>query len=430
MNRAETLSVGARRPGSRAWFSAPPSVGVVLAVCSLALALAYVQKDPALLPGQHPSSFVSLAAYSDIIGLYHPRLIDHGVFPYVHGYLQHGQPAGGAIEYPVLTGLFMWLAGTVTSGASDYFRVSVLLLFPVGLLVAFLLTRMAGWRALLWAAAPALALYAFVNWELLVVSAAVAGLWLWRRGRAVWAGIAFGIGAAFKLFPILFLVPLALERLAAGDARAAARSAAAGLGVFALVNLPLIVAGPGGWFATYQYQGLRSANYDSIWRLGVPHLSPTSLNLVSGVLTAVFLAGAITYGARRPGGYRFLQACGAMVAAVLLFSKVHSSQYALWILPFFALLEVRVAWWAAYALADLTRFFGTLIQNDHPDLANAMMTTGVWGRAGLLLALFVVFLRAPAAHPTPRLGGAPQGSEEFSLRRLRRPRSVGGPTRT
>ena len=230
MSRAQTLSWGARRLGARAWLSAPPRVGVVLVVCSVTLALAYVQKDPAFLLRLHPSSFVGLASYSDIVGLYHPRLIDQGVFPYVHGYLHNGQPAGGAIEYPVLTGLFMWLAGTLTSGASEYFRFSVLLLFPLGLLIAFLLTRMAGWRVLLWAAAPALALYAFVNWELLVVAAAVAGLWLWWRGRAVWAGVAFGIGAAFKLFPILFLIPLAIERSAAGDARAAARTGAPGLG--------------------------------------------------------------------------------------------------------------------------------------------------------------------------------------------------------
>ena len=407
MSRAQTLSWGARRLGARAWLSAPPRVGVVLVVCSVTLALAYVQKDPAFLLRLHPSSFVGLASYSDIVGLYHPRLIDQGVFPYVHGYLHNGQPAGGAIEYPVLTGLFMWLAGTLTSGASEYFRFSVLLLFPLGLLIAFLLTRMAGWRALLWAAAPALALYAFVNWELLVVAAAVAGLWLWWRGRAVWAGVAFGIGAAFKLFPILFLIPLAIERSAAGDARAAARSAAAGLGVFALANLPFIVAGPGGWFATYQYQSLRGANYDSIWRLGVPHLSPADLNLVSGALTAAFLALSLAYGARRRGAYPFLQVCGAMTAAVLLFSKVHSSQYALWILPFFALLEVRLAWWVAYTVADLTRFFGTLIQGDHPDLANALMTAGVWGRAALLLALFAVFLRAPIAEPMPGVDAVP-----------------------
>src|SRR5436190_3661763 len=242
MSRAQTLSWGARRLGARAWLSAPPRVGVVLVVCSVTLALAYVQKDPALLLRLHPASFVGLASYSDIVGLYHPRLIDQGVFPYVHGYLHNGQPAGGAIEYPVLTGLFMWLAGTVTSGASEYFRFSVLLLFPLGLLIAFLLTRMAGWRALLWAAAPALALYAFVNWELLVVAAAVAGFWLWRRGRSVWAGLAFGIGAGFKLFPILFLVPLALERWTAGDRRGAAESAAPGFGVVALVNVPFILA--------------------------------------------------------------------------------------------------------------------------------------------------------------------------------------------
>jgi uncharacterized membrane protein len=376
----------------------------VLGICSLALALAYVQKEcPVAIVGQHPSTFVSLGCYSDIVDLYHFRGLDSGVFPYVHGHLQAGAPAGGAIEYPVLTGLFMWFVATVSSGAGEYLRVSALLLFPLGLLTTFLLTRMGGWRALLWAASPALALYAFVNWELLVVTASVIGFWLWRRGRSVWAGLAFGIGAAFKLYPILFLIPLALDRWTAGDRTAALRSAAAGVGVFALVNLPFIVLGPAGWYATYQYQSVREANYDSIWERGVPNLSPSALNLVSGALIAAWIVVALVWAARRGGRYPFLQVCGAIMAAVLLFSKVHSSQYALWIMPFFVLLEVRVAWWVAYSLADLARFFGTLTQGDHPGLGSALITTGVWTRAALLLALFVLFLRSsPATSPAPQ----------------------------
>jgi len=396
-------------------------VSVAVVVCSLALAAAYAQKEcPVFVVGQHPSSFIGMACYSDIVGLYQPRGLDAEVFPYVHGYIHQGAPAGGAIEYPVLTGLFMWLVATVASGPGEYLRISALLLFPLGLLTTFLLARMAGWRALLWAASPALALYAFVNWELLVVTAAVGGIWLWRRGRAVWAGVAFGIGAAFKLYPILFLLPLALERWRAGDRAAATRSAAAGLGVFALVNLPFIVAGSTGWFATYQYQSLRGANYDSIWELGVPQLSPGELNLVSGALTAAFLVAALAWGARRAGAYPFLQVCGAMLAAFLLFSKVHSSQYALWIMPFFVLLELRIFWWAAYSLADLTRFFGTLVQGDRPELGKVLMITGVWARAALLLVLFVLFLRARPALPTSARHPAPRESPPVPAWGLRR----------
>ena len=377
---------------------------VVLGVCSLTLAVAYMVKEcPAFLMGDTRSTFIDLACYTDIVGLYDPRGLDDGVFPYVHGYIEGDAPAGGAIEYPVLTGMFMWLVGTQVSDPNEYFRVSVVLLFPLGLLTAYLLMRMAGSRALLWAAAPPLALYAFVNWELLVVAAAVTGLWLWHRGQAVWAGLAFGIGAAFKLYPILFLVPLALERWSAGDRRAAVRTAAAGIGAFALVNLPFIVAGPTGWFATYQFQSLRGANYDSVWRLGVPHLGPEELNLVSGALTAVLVGVALAWGARRAGSYPFLQVCGAILAGFLLASKVHSSQYALWLIPFFVLLEVRVVWWAAYSLADLTRYFGTLILDDRPGLGDALMTSGVWARAALLLALFALFLRARPADMAPAL---------------------------
>jgi uncharacterized membrane protein len=400
-NHAAPRSVRSWSSGARAWFATAPSLPWILGICSLALATAYVQKwCPEKLVGAHPSTFISLGCYSDIVSLYQFRGLDAGVFPYIHGHLQAGAPADGAIEYPALTGLFMWLVSTISSSGGDYLRVTALLLFPLGLLTTFLLTRMAGWRALLWAASPALALYAFVNWELLVVTAVVIGFWLWRRGRAVWAGLAFGIGAAFKLYPILFLIPLALDRWTAGDRAGAARSAASGAGVFALVNLPFLILGPAGWYATYQYQSMRGANYDNIWERGIPNLSPRALNLVSGLLIAVLIIIALVWAARREGRYPFLQVCGAILAAVLLFSKVHSSQYALWIMPFFVLLEIPVVWWVAYSLADLARFFGTLTLGDYPALGNPLITTGVWARAALLLALFVLFMRSSPA-PSP-----------------------------
>src|SRR5918999_5983371 len=50
--------------------------------------------------------------------------------------------------------------------------------------------------------------------------------------------------------------------------------------------------------------------------------------------------------------------CGAMLAAFLLWNKVHSPQYTLWLLPFFALLRVNVLWWLFYAVADILVYVG------------------------------------------------------------------------
>ena len=149
--------------------------------------------------------------YNDIQPLYGARGIDRNEFPYVDGGLRAGELEGGAIEYPVLTGLFMWASGTLVSTADSYLVVSALLLAPLGLLVAYLLYRMVGARALLWAGAPAIVLYAFHNWDLLVVASAVAGIYAWRSRKDLWAALWFGVGGGFKLLPILFVASLVVE---------------------------------------------------------------------------------------------------------------------------------------------------------------------------------------------------------------------------
>jgi hypothetical protein len=125
------------------------------------------------------------------------------------------------------------------------------------------------------------------------------------------------------------------------------------------------------------------------------------VNTVTAVLTATFFLVALGAGwvrANRDKAYPFIAVSGALLATFLLWNKVHSPQYTLWLLPFFVLLRVNVGWWVAYALADLAvyigvfRFFYDFGQGRPDSWFKDLMTLGVWARAGLLLALFVVFL--------------------------------------
>ena len=344
----------------------------------------------------------SRLCYNDIQPLYGIREVATNTFPYVDGSLVDGELSGGAIEYPVLTGLFMWAAGLLVSDSNAYLRISAFLLAPFAVATAYLLGRMRGPRALLWAAAPALLLYAFHNWDLLAVAAAVTGIWFWWRGAPLWAAALFGIGGAFKLYPAFLLAPLVLYELKERGMPAAARAGAVGAGVLIAINLPFMLANLDGWAATYSFHSARTGNYDSIWNLGFAGLEPDALNLVSGLLTASSFTVSLAVGwwrSRSDGVYPFLEVAAAMVAAFLLFSKVHSPQYTLWLLPFLALTRVHIAWWAAYSLVDLAVYVGvfrwfydTIYENQDFTFFKKMMIAGVWGRAVLLLALFVVFL--------------------------------------
>ena len=120
-------------------------VVVVLAVCALMLAGGFLLKGQCLAPEAFPEGHqYSRLCYNDIQPLYGVRAVADNVFPYVDGeYTDDGQLINGAIEYPVLTGIFLWLAGLFADDANGYLRWSAILLAPFGLLAAYLLARMA-----------------------------------------------------------------------------------------------------------------------------------------------------------------------------------------------------------------------------------------------------------------------------------------------
>jgi uncharacterized membrane protein len=355
-----------------------------------------------------------LTCYSDVLELWTSRSLQDGVFPYVRGRLVDGAPVD-TFEYPVLTGVFVWASSLLADGRGSFLVVSTLLLLPFALLTAWLLHAMSGRHALLWAASPSMVLYALHNWDLLAVAAATGALWAWWQGRDTAAAVLLGVGACLKVYPGLFLLPLAVDRLVRGDARGAVRVLAAGAATVVAVNLPFVLAGREGWAATYAFQSARAADSssNSLWYWVYPHLTTEQLNVVIPVLLLLALAVAVVDGVLRSrSGEEFplVQVCGAVLVAFLLLNKVSSPQYTLWLLPFLALLRVHVAWWVAFTVADalvyvgVFRWFHALVSGTDPSLSAAVLETGVWAKCLLLLALFPVLLRAaPAAgQPTQR----------------------------
>jgi len=385
-------------------------VAVVIGICAITLVLGSAGKacrgfwhDP-----------LSFLCHSDIRSLYSLRGMDRELFPYLRGDLivsrESGplvryrlRPVDGANEYPVLTGILMWIPSLVSSSPDTYLLASMVLLAPFGLATAWLLGRMTGRRALLWSASPMVLLYAFHNWDLAVVAASVAGFWCWWRGRPTAAAVCFGVGGALKLYPLLFLLPLVLERVHAGDRRGALRAGVASIGTFVLINLPFLLLSPSGWAVAYRFHTLRVPNYDSLWGVlsSVFEMNQATVATMSTLAVIIVLA-AVTWAtmrrARREGPYPFLPACAALLTGFLLVSKVHSPQYALWLVPLFVLVRIRLGWYALFVAGNVLMYvaiFGVSVWSI--DARDVLVTWSVWARAGTFLLLVIAFLRAPPA---------------------------------
>ncbi|MDX6215776.1 MAG: hypothetical protein QOG99_1360 [Frankiales bacterium] len=363
---------------------------------------------------------------NDIQVLFWNRHLDQHRFPYIHGRLiTHPDGSidltGGTVEYPVLTGLFAWFPALFVSSDGGYLRLSALLLAPFSFLTVFLLSRMVRWRALLYALAPPLIWYSFHNWDLLVVCATTAALYFWWRERFAWAGALLAIGGWLKFWPLLLVVPLALDLWHRKKRQSLWSAVGTFVWVSVLVNGYFIVRSPAGWWAPYAFQKARAADItaNSIWYWGFSKPVATStLNTVVPLLVLLGMVIACGYGwrrAQREGVFPFLQVCGAILAVFMVTNKAHSPQYALWLLPFFCLLRLRWGWWTAYMVFDLLMYVGLFrwyyaLGTPAPDygLPYEALILGIWGRATMLVLLFVVFLRAePALEPVPARRSVP-----------------------
>lgn len=388
--------------------------------------------------------------YSDIQYLWLGRDVDKHVFPYVSGSITpEGQLVGGVVEYPVLTGLLIWAGAFFASTDGGFLLASALIMAPFGLLTGWMLGRLARWRALVWAIGPPLVLYAFHNWDLPVVACAVGAIYVVHgRGsvrpladRATVAAVLLGLGFALKLYPGAFVLPLALYVLAqsrpgALDWRGALRVPLAAGATVVLVNLPFAVAGYEGWRASFTFQQMRNVDLttNSIWYWAFrPDSDPENLDFQQAVdvvspllvlLSFAVAAGVGWWRFRREGSYPWIGVSAAMLCGFMLLHKVHSPQYTLWLLPFFVLLAVPWGWIGAYLVVDavmgigIFRWFYAFKAGEggiYDGVAAQAVVIGVWGRAALLVVLFVMFLRLPdplaaggvTATRTPAAPGGP-----------------------
>jgi hypothetical protein len=411
-------------------------MGVIerVVMCAVAVALtiaSLIHKLPCTVPPPPGvaviTQYTKTACFSDIAPLFSSRgLITHA-FPYVHAPLTDtpGALPAGTTEYPTLTSIWAWLSALPVASGHGFIIVTALTFIPVVVLITLLLQAVAGRRAWIWAATPPLFLYAVYNWDVLPTICTAAGIAVVlvgpRRLSPFWvatlAGAAFGLGAAFKVYPAMFVAPLAAAYLV--DARLAVRArlrlAAATIGaavlVLLLANVPFILLNYSGWRAVIAFQATRTigSNTLSIWywwlqpysAQGGPAFQAT-LNHTAAVATAIgvllALAVGIVIGLRR-GTMPWVQTSAAMLCAYIVLNKVDSPQYVLWLLPFFVVVRLRLGWVAAYLAADLATFVGWY-HNIYLHSIGIVVTTwadnllvvGVWGRAILLFVLAGVFL--------------------------------------
>lgn len=343
----------------------------VIALIALGMfALGMVQKLPCYNGGWFfgaGGQYVS-ACYSDIPHLYTGRGFAQGAIPYQESIVQF---SGGMeyLEYPVLTGLFMQVAAWLTPGGDGMEAQQAYWLVNSGMLMACTAVlivcvarthRRRPWDALLVALAPAFALTATINWDLLVVALTAAAMLMWSRSRPLAFGVLLGLATAAKLYPVLLLGPLLLLCWRAGRWREFWTATAATAAAWLVTNGPVMLFAWEGWSKFYTFSQERPVDFGSIWliisqRTGNPLENANTYGTVLMLLGCAAIALLAFTAPRRP---RFAQLALLVVALFILTNKVYSPQYVLWLIPLAALARPRWRDFLIWQACEVVYFLG------------------------------------------------------------------------
>src|SRR3954447_436550 len=371
----------AARPG-RFWSAAR----IILALTCLTLALSWVQKSPCQSGDWQKNIQYTRFCYTDVLALYYAEGLNEGKVPY----------RDHAVEYPVVTGYFMGALGLPIHAYGEkhaginqgtwFYDANALVLSAMAVATAAVilaLRRRRPWDAAIFALSPIVFFTATVNWDFLAIGLAAIGLYLWAKRRPVWAGIFLGLGAAAKLWPLFILGPLFVLALRAKVVTKWLWSALALVLTWAAVNFPVWHWYHESWLQFFRLNQNRPVDWGTLWYIGryldgkwrsgaagnqgpfqwLSNHVPT-LNWVSYGLFGLACAGILLLALLAPRRPRVAQLAFLVVAAFLIFSKVWSQQYVLWLLPLIVLARPRwgaIVAWTVAEFAYFTAFYAELL---------------------------------------------------------------------
>lgn len=340
-----------------------PSLALVLLMLAATLLVGQLIKAPCSAGGWSDGRQYKRLCYTDIVPLYGTEHLDGDRLPYLD---ECPSEQGACDEYPVLTMYAMRATASVgPSGLQGFYFNNVMMLTLCALLITVMLWLLVGPRALYFALAPTLAVYSFINWDLIAVALATGATFAFLRKRPVLAGVLLGLGASAKFYPALLVIPFALELVRRSQKKRAAGLALAATGAWLATNLPFMIAAPNSWFEFFRFNSARPPDWDSMWFVGCNFNAggyeclSSSVPIVNAISTLTFIAlVAFVWWLkvkRQPDFPRWSFGL-ALLILFLLSNKVYSPQFSLWLLPWFALVLPDIRLFAAFQVTDIAVF--------------------------------------------------------------------------
>ena len=303
------------------------STRVVLLLALLASLLSFAKFNHCAQTGwQSPDQYVH-ACYSDIPALYGERGLDKGVWAYSSG--------ADSVEYPVIQGAIMWItAKVIPNGINNYFYTNALLLALLFIFISFITFRMKPEFGYLLPLAPAAVASLYINWDLWAIAMMMLAIYWFDRKAEVASAVALGIAISTKFLPIFLLIPIAIIFFRQEKISKFFKYAVIAVATFALINLPVALTTPVGWWRFYDLNLNRGSDWGSLWyALSNLGLNLTHQNYLSILLLMIGLSALTIFLLQLRTPPTLAHTAIFVMIIVMAVSKVYSPQYVLWLTP-------------------------------------------------------------------------------------------------
>lgn len=303
------------------------------------------------------------------------------------------------VEYPVITGFFIYLMWLFGRNLLGYALLSYISLTLFAVITALFLYKLCSLLKIphnrLWwffALAPSMLLFNIFNWDMLAVMFMTLSVYYFYKEKPGLAALFIGLGFNAKLFPAVLLPIMFLK---AGK-KERMKMSLIFLAAFLVLNSYFIFNNYELWKATYSFHSIREPNIDSIW-----HLTGLSVSMVNSLSAALFLLFYLILIVNHKK-FDFISMSFLSIALLLIFAKIFSPQYILWALPFFVLLpHLNKGLFYLLESANIIVFFTTAawILSIKNIVLLGISNVFVIARAMLLVAIIFLSLRRLLQYP-------------------------------
>jgi uncharacterized membrane protein len=270
------------------------------------------------------------ACYSDLPALYEARGLNTNQWPYAS--------ADNSVEYPVLTGVVMYLTSFAAKSPASYFNINILFLILLFIATVVMVRKIRPEFAYLVPVAPAMIASLFINWDLWAIAAMMLAIYWFDRKQYLYSALLLGVSISTKFLPVFLFIPILFIFWREGRIKEAIKYIAISFATWLVINLPFAITTPEGWWRFYKLNLERGPDWGSFWlalqQLGI---NLTNLNWLSILLLLIAFTTIAVLLFELQYTPTLASVSFFVLASVMLASKVYSPQYVLWLTPLAAI---------------------------------------------------------------------------------------------